>query len=182
MSLWARLSVLPGAGCICVRACARVCATPWDPQASLGQSRGPQPPCRTPAPSRWCFSLRGMGGACGPGGAGGLGGGADTAGLAWCLFSAVLQTRRWAPGPGPEALGCRKEFLSQDAPSSRILDPITARASFRTGHRSPQCSLCWPGPHPMPPRGFFPFWIRRLFCLLKQNKPNLQILFFFFAF
>ena len=135
---------------------------------------GPRPPGTTPAPWRGGFSRGGMGGACGPGGAGGWWRGGRT----WLASPGVCFQPCCRQGVGPRGQArklwdvgrnsCRKMPRPRASLTPSLPVPRSGQAIA-----APSAHFAGLAPHPMPPRGFFPFWIRRLFCLLKQNKPNL---------
>lgn len=153
----------PKGACVC----SHVCAMPWGPQRGTSVRVGACSfPDGAPVLSPGCPSLRG-------GRVLVLRGDVWEhllrAGSSVFVFSHAAAPHR----PGSSGMWARNPF--PDAPTLPVLDPITVHLPpSGPALGAPSARFVCLAPHPTPPRGFFPLWIERPFCLPetgKQNKP-----------
>lgn len=150
-----------------MRVCVLTGAMPWGPQRGTSVQVGASSfPGGAPVLSPGCLSLRG-------------GGVLVLRGDVWehgRLLRVRFQPCCRPGGPAPHRPGSSGMWArnpSPDAPTLPILAPITVHLPpSGPAVGAPSAHFVCLAPHPTPPRGFFPLWIVKLFCLPKTGKQS----------
>lgn len=160
-------SVCAPKGDVCACVYSHVRAMPWGPQRGTSVQVGASSfPGGAPVLSPGCLSLRG-------------GRVLVLRGDVWehgWLLHVRFQPCCRPGGPAPHRPGSSGMWArnpSPDAPTLPILAPITVHLPpSGPALGAPSAHFVCLAPHPTPPRGFFPLWIVRPFCLPKTGKQS----------